>query len=77
MGIRKILRKHETIEELGDEEDTKTGEFGYISKGVYSVGTIATIRVRRIAHIRGVYSGVTIKRKFIGQSQDILRNHYH
>ena len=59
--FRKILSKHATHEESSDEEDTKTGEFGDKSKRVYFVGTIATIRVRRIAHSRGVYSEVTIK----------------
>jgi len=35
--FRKILRKQAIVEELGDEEITKTGEFDDKSKGVYSV----------------------------------------
>ena len=38
MQIRKILRKQAIVEELHDEENTKTGEFDDKSKGVYSVG---------------------------------------
>ena len=34
----KILRKQVIVEELHDEENTKTGEFEDKSKGVYSVG---------------------------------------
>ena len=36
--FRKILRKQAIVEELHDEENTKTGEFDDKSKGVYSVG---------------------------------------
>ena len=34
----KILRKRAIAGELGDEENTKTGEFDDKCKGVYSVG---------------------------------------
>ena len=43
--FRKILRRQAIVEELGDEENTKTGEFDDKSKGVDSVCKIATIRV--------------------------------
>ena len=34
----KILRRQAIVEELGDEENIKTGEFDDKIKGVYSVG---------------------------------------
>ena len=36
--FRNILRRQAIVEELGDEESTRTGELDDISKGAYSVG---------------------------------------
>ena len=45
--FRKILRKQAIIEELHNEENTKTGEFDDKSKGVYSVGKKQGRRVEK------------------------------